>query len=217
MNIENGISEELNSMESFLGVLSRAMPYSVPNGYFENFAEQVDETIKKIDEAELAPGWDKAMPYSVPAKYVEELAEHIPATARISGLTKEIALTAPVGYFDALPAQMLHAAKNAGAGKKKAVLIPLSRPGIYRQLRWAAAAVMLLSIGVGAYMTFFTIPASPERILASVAGNDIQDYIEHTYRLDVKRIVNGNDINNIPVDNCDIIQYLDETGWDIAD
>ena len=54
-------------------------------------------------------------------------------------------------------------------------------------------------------------------MLASVPNEEIQDYLQHTYILDVNRIINNNDINKIQVDNTDIVQYLNETGWDVVD
>ena len=192
------------------------MPYAVPDGYFEELPGEISASISGLEAEEVAPVWGKEVPFAVPTGYFDELTSHITAATRLSESTRDVPFSVPGGYFEALPAKMLHAAKASGADKKPARLIPLKRTSIFRQVRWAAAAVMLISIGVG-YQVFFGHPSGPEKILASVPGNDLQEYIEHTYRLDVKNIEGATEINNIPLENRDIIQYLDETGWDIID
>ena len=236
MNRANEVTEELESMGSILAVLSRAMPYAVPAGYFDqwfNFGHPdinlVPRDFSSITDdvcfTHPAITGDKVVPYNVPDGYFEGFADNVMAAAKAAGvfhlddLNRQMPNSVPAGYFDSLPAQMLQSAKNAGPAKKKATTIPLGR-GSFRQVRWAAAAVLLVCIGLGGYVSFFSGGGrqnGTERMLASVPNEEIQDYLQHTYILDVNRIINNNDINKIQVDNTDIVQYLNETGWDVVD
>jgi len=222
MKKENGILEELKNMDSPLAGLPRSMPYSVPDGYFAQFASALPDTIKNINEPEIVPAWGKAVPFGIPKGYFDNLTSDIVAIATAgdfaSELSKESPFTVPHGYFEQLPAQILKAAKETDVVAKPAKIIQLKRHNVFRSVQLAAAAIFILFIGVGSYITFFSDGAyNPEKILASVPGNEIQDYLQHTYRIDVDRVVGDNEINNLKLDNKEIIQYLDETGWDIVE
>ena len=216
MKKANEISEELRSMDSILADLPRTMPYAVPVNYFTDLAGTIRTTIDHISETEHVPGWSKTMPFAVPDNYFSELTDEVTTGGIASGLPKATPFSVPSGYFATLPSQMLEAAKAADVISGQTKIIPLKRTNIFRSLRWAAAAVLFLGIGLGAYQKFYnTQQPNVENMLASVPGNDIEDYVQHTYRIDGDRIAgNNNEINNIQLDNKDIIEYLDETGWD---
>jgi hypothetical protein len=232
MNRANEVTEELEGMGSILAVLSRAMPYSVPAGYFEEYLEFADNDLLKflkqdaIDPKFNHPGLTgaKSMPYTLPDGYFEELANNVVAAAKadnnelLGNLSKSMPNSLPAGYFDALPARMLQAAKIASPVKRRATTIPLGG-NTFRQLRWAAAAILVVCIGLGSYVSFFSGSgqSGTESMLASVPKEEIQDYLQHSYILDVNRIINNDEINKIQVDNSDIVQYLNETGWDVVD
>jgi hypothetical protein len=220
MNSVNEISEELKSMGSILADMSRSMPYSVPEGYFIKLADATCATIKDVNAPEQVPAWSKDMPYTVPAGYFNNLAADIVSCTSAEDFSslqsKNLPLPVPVGYFDTLPGKMLAAAKATEPQKKISKTIPLANRHIFQQLRWAAAAVLLIGIGFGSYNVFFRSPLDKvDNMLASVPGNDIHDYLQHSYRVeDVDRIIGNTDVNNLQLDNKDIVQYLNETGWD---
>lgn len=217
MNKANDISEELKSMGSFLADMPRTMPYSVPQGYFDQFPGTVHHTIKNISEPESVPAWGKSMPHNVPGGYFNNLTADLVAAATSGnvahGLPKEIPFSTPHGYFDALPAKMLLAAKASDAKRRT---IPLANRHVFRQLRWAAAALLIIGIGMGSYNMFFrSNPDKTEVMLAAVPANDIHEYLQHVYnKMDIDRVVSSTDINNLQLENKDIVQYLNETGWD---
>jgi len=215
MNKRNDISIELRDMNSVLADMPRTMPYHVPAGYFDQLPDNVHATIKNINEAENVPAWSKKMPYSVPVNYFNELTGNIIAGAftENADLPEQLPYTVPAGYFENLPAQILAAAKAESPAKKETKVIPLQKRHIFRQMRWLAAAVLILGIGIGSYSIINRGQSSTENMLASVPANDIQDYLQHTDRIDVDRVL-STDINNLQLDNKDIIQYLNETGWD---
>jgi hypothetical protein len=215
MNKENDILAELKNIGSSLAGISRAMPYSVPGDYFEKLPGNTLAVIKHIEEPEIEHNWGKAMPFHVPAGYFENLTGNLVAnaTGHVSVQAKEMPLQVPVGYFENLPRQVLKKVK--GTNPKQ---IPLTGANIFRRIQWAAAAVFILFMGIGAYITFFSDHSvNTDKILASVPANEIHDYLQHTYRIDVDKVVGNNDINNLQLDNKEIVQYLNETGWDVIE
>jgi hypothetical protein len=170
------------------------------------------------------PTWTKSMPYNTPDKYFEALTEKIIDTVTSEVITRDfpniIPFSAPVRYFEDLPQQILMAAKGADATKQSPRIIPIIKHvRVLQPIKWAIAALFIIGIGFGSYKIYLKEETNKsEQILASVSGNEIQDYLHSTYRLDVDRIVsNNNEISNIQVDNKDIIQYLNETGWDATE
>lgn len=215
MKQANEITEELRSMGSILADLPRTMPYTTPAGYFTDIAGSVRTTIDYLNEVEHVPDWGKTMPFTIPENYFKELPDDIKANGAVSELSKTTPYAVPPDYFAGLPSKMLEAAKATDAAIEQPKVIPLKRVNKFRSFHWAAAAVLFLTIGFGAYETFFTAPQpDPENMLSSVPGNDIEDYVERIYRIDGNRIASNSEINNIQLENKDIIEYLDETGWD---
>jgi hypothetical protein len=215
------ISDELKNIGSVLADMSHKMPYSVPEGYFDNFEKSLRNTITDLNTQDEVQGWGKQMPFSMPSGYFESLAGQVLAEAKIGDLVASIPKTmpseVPSGYFESFPAVVLAVAQSAEKVPVRARKISFFPATLYRQLVWTAAAVFLLAVGVGSYVVLSKSTINPEKILASVPNTDIQDYVQHTYRLDVDRIVSNVGINDLPLDNKDIEQYLDETGWDIVD
>lgn len=212
MNKDNGILQELVEMGSPLAMLPRTMPYSVPEGYFTQLTNIITGEDIEWDENSFAPGGSKMMPYHVPGGYFEQLTANLvsAATAEGTALPKVAPFTIPAGYFDQLPAQLLNAAKATDTPKAAPV-----RYNLFRSVQWAAAAIFIMFIGIGAYITFFNQKTdSAEVLLAAVPNTDIHDYIIGDYRLDVDRIAGSDGINNLQLDKKEIIEYLNETGWD---
>jgi hypothetical protein len=124
--------------------------FTVPEGYFENFAASVlakirsQPSVPAADElAELSPvlaAIPKRQPYHVPEDYFQHLATGLPALVNdgealpdlLQNHTKQMPFTVPDGYFDGLAAQV--AAKVA---KPQAKVVRL------RFMRYAAAAIVI--------------------------------------------------------------------------
>ena len=215
MKMGNEIVDELRDLGSNLADVPRIMPYTVPHGYFENFASSLSNTITTLEEKEQHPGWSKKMPFALPDGYFGGLPAEIATAASFSALPKTMPLSAPAGYFEHLPARMLQAAKAVDEPVTKGRTIALKGSALFRQIRWAAAAVLVVGLGIGSYQ-FYTQNRQPasENLLASVPSNDIREYVQRTYRMDAEKVVSNEQINDLQLDNKDIIQYLNETGWD---
>ncbi len=214
MKRENEIQNELNNISATLAAIPRSMPYNVPPRYFENFSSIISDAIQNSDAPEVMPSWSKTMPYPVPDQYFNELTNNILAVANLSDFQENNPYAAPSGYFETLPEKILVAAKASEPAVKETRKIPL-KPGIaVLPKRWAAAAIILITIGLGAYQFFFSQGSSTDKILASVPASEIQEYLNHNYIIDVDHIVGRNDISTLPLENNEIVEYLNESGWD---
>jgi hypothetical protein len=85
MQEKNEIQKELESMNSKLGHISKAMPYSVPDNYFEAFAERMTAFVKEEDILVNLP---KNTPFETPAAYFDQLPEKVLAAAKESEKSK---------------------------------------------------------------------------------------------------------------------------------
>jgi hypothetical protein len=198
------IYAELKEMGSILADMPGDMPYQVPEAYFQQFPGSLQSS-EAFCEATTTYKWSRQLPYQVPEGYFEGLAGSIAGKVAEGGLpASKLPYGVPAGYFEALPAQVLKATK-------KSRTIQLPQFSVMKAAKWAA--VLFISFGIGFYLHSSNVP-NPEKMLSSVPGNDIKDYFQHTYRLDAERIVSNTDISNMPLERTDIIQYLNESGWD---
>jgi hypothetical protein len=221
MERENDIVRELQELGSKLGLMDRSMPYRVPAGYFEGLADEIQGTINELAIPDVVPAWSKTMPQGLPAGYFENLAGNIMATVRAeeaaNSWPNEMPMAVPAGYFESLPAKVLAAVKVAEPVKKTPVVKPLKKTYVIRNVRWAAAAILLICVSVGGYVFFGGQPTMPEQMLASVPANEIHEYLQGAYRIDMDQVINNDNISNLQLDNKEIIEYLNETGWDAID
>lgn len=214
MSEVNDIVKELEELQSPLAGMPRTMPYAVPAGYFALLEESVAAGISFAEDQQLStPG--KAMPYEVPGGYFDKLPEHILATAQ-NKISKELAYIVPEGYFDQLPGAILGKVKKERETPKKKT-IPL-----WKNLAWAAAAVVLLSVGFEIYkIAAPTETANVEQQLAQLPNGAINEYIQaHIDEFDAEMIAanitatNTTATSPAQLEEAEIINYLDETGWD---
>jgi hypothetical protein len=216
METRNDILDELRSWQSPLADMPRTIPFAVPEGYFEGLDKQVMANIS-ADIGSPIPV-PKNMPYDVPQGYFENLPAQMLALAGEEpqlSLPKTMPFEVPQGYFESLPQHILEEARKTGK-TTKVIPIPLGKK-IGRSIRWAAAAVLLLTISIGSYrMLNPAITLNPEQKLAQLPENEISEYIvqnidEFDMDLLENNIASANSIQSLSDE--DIIDYLDETGW----
>lgn len=157
---------------------------------------------------------DIKVPYTVPVGYFSdferEISSVVASEERIrnagSASLKET-YAVPDNYFETLPARVM---------KKVAPPKPVVRLIDYKWIRFAAAAMLLVAIGLGMINTLSpTTATSPKR--ADIAQLDERDIIEYlgvagssVASLDPV----GFSLDKYNLDNKDIVTYLDQTGWD---
>lgn len=232
MNAVTDIVKELEEMGSPLAKWSRAMPFDLPEGYFSSFPELVQKNI--INEADPLLALSKEMPFALPEGYFESFSAGIldKVTEPAFGKTAAPAFEVPAGYFEDFAGNMLAAAKAADSLASQAIAEEMKSKTIafrpqWKAMRWAAAAVVLLGIGIGSYKMgdFNTgssvVPAvSAQKQLAMLDKKEISSYVQHNIdEFDMELLAEANVLNEVEtkkdlrdLNKQDIEQYLDETG-----
>ncbi len=172
-----------------------------------------EEINKELSEwgSSLA-GHKVAVPYAVPEGYfghaaamaVEIMGEH---TADAVIPASQQPYSVPAGYFDALPGKVL---QRAGSNKRKGGAFS------FVQLRWAAAAIVLLMAGAGIWAALNNNNvATATTFLADVGDKEIREYLAESGSGVAMNMSAAVAVEQVNVDARDIISYLDETGWEL--
>lgn len=178
MNREQDILKELQELNSPLADISRAMPYEMPQGYFQQLPEKVYAEATRPGNGQELTG--RAMPYDVPED-----------------------------YFDKLPDNILAAAKAETAPPKR------TSRSIWLNLRWAAAAVLILGLGIGTFKTMSPGRPGIEEQLNAIPDEAIFAYVnDHIDEFDADMIESHLDAESYadPSDvNDEVIEYYINT------
>ena len=231
------ILDELKELSSYLATLNRVVPFAVPEGYFEgNSQTLLQGVIAANSETDLQLSViNKTNPYQLPQGYFETLpGKMLSAVTRQNAasllLPKVNAQEAPEGYFDQLPARMLAAVKQEQEEIEiptTTKVIPLGN-NIWKSVRWAAAALLVAGLGFGSYKMIqpqrATPKASVEQRLAQIPNAAINHYIQAN--IDdfdgdmIASVVTKNEkkapVTKDQLTDKEIIDYLDESGWETS-
>lgn len=135
----------------------KAMPYVVPEGYFEQQVSSFFDTLQAVKTFDNHDQWSRALPYQAPASsYFESLPDAILQKVKSQELeTVDLSFLdhlkhlptyrVPEGYFEnfkiALPVANTRATTILFQAKKKRV----------QWMQWSAAACMLIIFSLGAF------------------------------------------------------------------
>lgn len=161
MKTWSNIQDELKELKSSLPAEKVQDAYSVPQGYFEQFAASVLERIKLEEQDEsqelenlspLLASIPRKMPFSVPAGYFESSAGSLPAFTGqeelpeiLTGLQGSNPYSVPDGYFESLPDQVL-----SRVSQPRGRVVSMRT----RWMRVAAAAMVGGIIAISGYFYF---------------------------------------------------------------
>jgi hypothetical protein len=154
--INKDIIQELNNLGSSLPAAKPENVYTVPEGYFDAFAGQVQSLI-------LVSSLPKQNPYKVPEGYFDDLADHMMDAVRkhpdyrtsreelaaisplLENLNKRPVYSVPQGYFE----NFKIATTSEQNGNSRVVSLPQRR-----WFRYAAAAVVTSIIALAGLMVY---------------------------------------------------------------
>jgi hypothetical protein len=189
------IIQELNDLGSNLASGASENIYSVPEGYFEAFAEKILGLVKAENDLAFLSSLPKTNPYSVPAGYFDELELNILVSVRahsdhqtskeelasisplLSSLNKEPVFSVPEGYFENFTIK-------TGNKKQEAKIVSITHR---KWFRYAAAAVVTGIVSISAFW-YFKQPAKVDPInqpqawvekkLKNVSTDDINEFVK---------------------------------------
>jgi hypothetical protein len=178
VNRKADILQELKELNSPLADMPLQMPFAVPDGYFHALAGVLAEDVRLFEMDDPAmQDLPKVLPYTTPKAYFEGLAEQLQRGAT-GDLKEGIAAPhqVPAAYFENLPAALTAVAKAAHPATKVISFTPAWR----RIGRIAAAAVVILGLGIGTYSYFHakTPDAIAKKQLSKLDQEVISTYVE---------------------------------------
>ncbi len=222
MNKRKDISDELKEMGSVLNEIHPQMPCSVPSGYFENLTSSLRNTIQESEGDKAEPQWGKNLPFTTPLGYFEGLTNEVNLSIEenrlLGNMPKALPFIVPTGYFEQLPEQLQQKVGEPELALTRNREIPLFVANKWRKhLKWAVAALLVLAVGAGSIKYFAGKTEVADNMLASVPHNELVEYVQGAYRLDVDKIVSNTTVGEMAFESKDIEQYLNETGWDIVE
>ncbi len=216
MNSANDIIQELRELNSILADMPRTMPYEVPAGYFDALSGAILQAADGNEHHEPALHLPKLMPYELPAGYFDALADSVLAQVKEPALpfTKELPYAVPSGYFDKLPEDVLSKVKLYNTDKT--FVFP-----VWKTIRWAAAAMLLLGAGFGLY-TYMNNTTSPDvhEQLAMLSKDSISAYVDmHIDEFELETIASALEAGDVStltdkLSDEEIERYLNETDWE---
>lgn len=165
MNSRPTIQQELKDLSSFLPHDIEQPVFTVPDGYFENFAASVWHKLRSqhlqtpYDEltelSEVLAAIPKKNPYTVPENYFSGFTLAVPTLLKedelpgaLQAVGRQMPNTVPAGYFDGLADAVL-----AKITKPAAKVVSF---GTSRFMRMAAAAVVIGIIAISSLVYFKT-------------------------------------------------------------
>ncbi len=212
-------------MGSPLADFLRRLPYAAPEGYLPSVALLLAASAQYPEAGDpVLSITSRMLPFTAPDGYFDTLAQNLSVLARVAdtGAGEQAPFYTPEGYFEELPERFVKMAKAETAEnrpKRRAMQFHMG----WKQLRrLAAAAVLVLGVGFGAYRYYH--PAMPEaaaaRQLAKLDQEDISSYVEqHVDEFDAESLewATASANPDIPagistLDAPEIQDYLQETG-----
>lgn len=214
-------------MGSMLATMSRVMPYAVPGDYFTGLSAAAREQITY--ETDPVIHLPKQTPFTAPEDYFAsfpgEMLRTVQAEYNSMLPQAEMPLEAPEGYFEQLPGRILAAVKQeAEDTPAPAKVIPLKRILSWKPLRYAVAAMLITGAGLGLYQLTMTDTEPVMKQLSKIPKEDVRSYIlYHIDEFETEDLflavrlasIDKKSFTTTPgLSDENIIQYLDETGWD---
>jgi hypothetical protein len=168
METSKEILTELQEIAPNLGkvVISR-IPYAVPNGYFEGFAESLMNRIR-MEETGLSES--DAGHRNAEVSPLLEISEISPLLA---GLKKKNTYQVPVGYFESLNLGTSISEKKPSEKKtKQAPVISL------KFVKYAVAACIVALLGTAVFNLTYHKISDPIKDLSTVSDQDMANYLD---------------------------------------
>ena len=185
MNSRPTIQQELKDLSSTIPHDLEQPVFTVPEGYFENFAASVWQRINsqqlqtphdELNElSEVLAAIPKKMPYSVPENYFSGFTQTIPGLVKddelpqaLQTMSRQMPQNVPAGYFEGFSASVM-----AKISRPQAKVVSFNRP---RLLRLAAAVVTgIIAISSIAYFGNRGSSIDPNKASEEWVATKLQD------------------------------------------
>jgi hypothetical protein len=210
---EEGMDVKLNLKE-----VSKNLPFEVPEMYFKSNPDNILNLVHTIGSDEAMPEFSRSMPFELPQGYFDGLqgniAARIVAESEIPEAVSMPHMEIPNGYFDELPGKILEKLKTSSSDRKKSVAMPIWLRSV--SFKYAAAALVVLGIGFTVLQVSRSTSLTENSTeLGNVSGSEISEFFQQNYPETATDIaINDPDLGFLKLDKNDIVQYLNENGWE---
>jgi hypothetical protein len=182
-----------------LASLSRTMPFSAPDNYFDELQNRINQSIF-VDGLMQRENQG----FTVPQNYFEDLSNQIEsrvAVEQMKSLAKTDGFKTPLNYFETLQADIL--SKTSGATQKTKVM----RLWGSDFMKYASAACLFLVIGSGLYFTqqskvtqTASLELAKEQVLYDIDESTILEHIQESQTATTNS-VSDTEMENYILDN----------------
>lgn len=161
------LKQALNESQSN-NIQKTKTPFSMPDGYFEGLSAKIMGRIEQIEKKNIdLESLERVNVFRVPENYFQELEINI----NIERFGKTNVFKTPEGYFETLSEKIL---SNIAQKQGKTIKVNWWNA---TQIRWSAAASIVLMIGLWFGIPQFT-KNKTELALEKVSNDEIKTYLE---------------------------------------
>lgn len=169
MTINKGNMEHNEGLDHLAKDLNK-LPFKVPEGYFQQLKSNICTCVH------IAPEAEKGL--TIPPDYFQHLEQSVLARLAEEKLRSQVSSTGfevPSAYFESLQAKIL---KGSNKRENKIPDIPIKKISSFQQIKYVAAACVMLAIG---FYTYTTLEAttSYQEMVHSATDEEILSYLEY--------------------------------------
>ncbi len=189
--------------------------FSLPGNYFDTLSSRIMNRIADIEKQEIRlENLPKVNVFSVPQGYFENAAENIRAIVRVESIERKNVFEVPANYFDELPARIL----SKTQAETKVIKVNWWKSS---RTMWAAAASIVLIIGLGFAVPQFVQSDNSEAALDALSKDEINSYLatQDLGYLEYEAITNNTTplpkeietriIDDLNINKNDILEHLE--------
>lgn len=164
------IQERIELSEEPVVSFGKKQNFAVPDNYFDTLSSRIMNRITDLEKQEIRlENLPKVNVFKVPQGYFENAEESIRATVRVESIERKNIFEVPANYFDELPARILSKTQE----EARVIKVNWWQRG---RTMWAAAASIVLLIGLGFYVPQFSKTDS-ETAFEELSKDEINSYL----------------------------------------
>jgi hypothetical protein len=208
------IQERITFSEEPVVSFGKKQNFAVPDNYFDTLSSRIMNRIADLGKQTISlENLPKVNVFKVPQGYFENAEESIRATTRVESIERKNIFEVPTNYFDELPTRIISRTQE----ETKVIKVNWWQKG---RTIWAAAASIVLLIGLGFYIPQFS-KAGSEAALEELSKEEINSYLATqdlgyleyeaitTNTTTLPKEVERNIIDDLNINRKDILEHLE--------
>lgn len=208
------IQERIAFSEEPVVSFGKKQNFAVPENYFDTLSSRIINRIADLEKQEIRlENLPKVNIFKVPHGYFENIEANIRARVRVESIERKNIFEVPANYFDELPARILCQTQE----ETKIIKVNWWQRG---RTIWAAAASVVLMIGIGFAVPRFT-QSDSEAALEALSKDEINSYLATqdlgyleyeaitTHASALPKEVENRIIDDLDINKNDILEHLE--------